>query len=499
MAVRRLRRRVADVNSGSCMARKGSWYLLAFVFVVTGIPSHAAEWEIEPQLRLSETWTDNYGLSTQDPEEEWITEIAPGVRVSGEGRRVDLDLAYRMQSLVHARESERNRINHLLSADGGIELVRERLFFNADATSSIGSGQGGLVSTTSNTIAADQRERVTTWSAGPRFQYRLGSAAALEAELRRQHVDFGSRTEGDSDADVLTAGLTSGPLFTTWGWAIDYTRRDESITRDSTGGGDEFVEETKLERLRSELNLRASAATQLFVAGGTERNEFETAQAGDPVDGDFWEAGFRWSPSRTVSLEAATGERFFGNTARGSLSIRGSALDLQLGYSETVVTTPQLQFERQTVLLVDDDGNPVVGPDGQPATAVITVPAVRDDVIVQERANVRLTWDYSHTTASLSFIATDREFQREGTFEQTRQSNLDIGWARLPRTTVTGGIGFRERESTNRSGVEETTSVRLGAIRRLSTQADAELEMEHVSQARRADSNRITAALNMRF
>ena len=482
--------------------RGGLWRLPLLVLLTAGSPAHGANWEIEPRFSLSQTWTDNFTLADAgaDEDEEWITEVAPGIRLSGEGRRANLDLVYRLQYLAHARESDRDRTNHLLNADGGVELVRERLFFTADATRSIGSGRGGLVGSDSNAIGADQRDTVTTWSAGPRFVYRLGRFAGLEAEYRREEVDFGTRVDGDSETDVARVGLDSGSMFTTWGWAVDYSRRDESRTRDQgVGGDDAFAEDTELEELRGELNVRVGAATQLFVVGGTEDNDFATAQAGDPVDGDFWEAGFRWNPNRRVSLEAAAGNRFFGDTARGSLSVQGSALSLQLGFSETVTTTPQLQFERQQVRLTDADGNPVVGADGQPVTAVIDVPTVDDDVAIEQRANARLRWDHSHTTATINLIATDREFQREGTSEDTRQADVDVGWSRLTRTTITAGFGIQDRTFDRDRDDEEITTVRAGAARELAPNADLDLEFEHITRERSYDVNRVTLGLDMRF
>ncbi|MFW5969004.1 MAG: hypothetical protein ACOCP9_00040, partial [Halofilum sp. (in: g-proteobacteria)] len=238
---------------------------------------------------------------------------------------------------------------------------------------------------------------------------------------------------------------------------------------------------------------------QLFVAGGTERNEFETAEAGDPVDGDFWEAGFRWNPNRLVSLEAAAGERFFGETARGSLSMRGSALSLELGYSEDVVTTPQLQFEQQEALLTDDEGNLVIGPDGEPVTSVIDVPTVRDEVIIQERAFARFGWEHSHTEASLAFSATDRQFQRTGRIEDTRQVDFDLSWSRLTRTTVRAGFGVQERTFDRDLRDQEFTVLRAGAVRELASNADLDLEFEHLTRERAYDVNRVTLGLEMRF
>ena len=150
-------------------------------------------------------------------------------------------------------------------------------------------------------------------------------------------------------------------------------------------------------------------------------------------------------------------------------------------------------------MLTDDEGNLVIGSDGQPVTAVIDVPTVRDDVIIQESARARLRWEHSHTTATLSFIATDREFQREGTSEDTRQADFDVAWSRLTRTTVTAGIGVQDRSFERNQPDEEITTVRAGATRELGSNADLDLEFEHVSRERTYDVNRITLGLDMRF
>lgn len=474
---------------------------LVLLLAVLGIcPSvFASEWDVELGARVSETWTDNVGLAAANPQDEQITEIAPSLRLSGEGRRANLALAYRVQHLVHENDSDLDQTNHELSADGSVELARERLFLDAGATRSLDSGGPAVAAPSSNLFASDQRETVTTWRAGPRLVYQAGRFAAVQAELRREHVDFGSRAEGDSDSDIATLGISSGPLFNRWGWALDYRGREQS--RDREG---EFDEETTFQQLSGELSLRAGAVTDLFVVGGAEDNEFDTAEAGSSTDGDFWELGIRWNPRRTISLEAAAGERFFGDSARASLQLQGSALSLQFDLSKDLVTTPQLQFERSTVLLLDDEGNPVLGPEGEPATAVIDVPTVRDDVMIQERAGIRLSWDRSHTRATLALLATDREFQRGGTSEQAQQADLDASWTRFPRTTISGGLGYREQEFAGDPREDKTTTARFEVSRRLSSDADLEIQLEKLSRDSTAadaeyDSERITVALDMVF
>lgn len=468
------------------------------LLAVTG-PTRAADWSLEPTLRLSETWTDNVDLSEDDPEEEWITEFAPGLRLSGEGRRVQADLAYELQHLVHANDSGRDRTNHRLNGEGSAELVRERLFFDAGASRSRNTG-GPLVAAPSNSVVAQsRRDTITTWQAGPRLQYELGRFARIDAEARREQIDFGSRDRGESTADVASLGVTSGPMFPDWGWALGYNVREEDET-----GEVGLQQDTRLARARAELNWRVGAATQLFAAGGEEDNEFESADEGDPVDGSFWEAGFRWNPSRNVSVEAAAGERFFGDTARASVNVVGRALSLRLNVAEDLVTTPQLQLEQVTALLVDDQGNPVLGPNGQPVTVVVDVPTVVDDVILQRRADLQLAWDYSHTRLSLSLQGTDREFQRLGTSERSNRADLEWQWTRLTRTTITAGVGFIEQEFAETDREDEVRTYRLRAERQLrgETRLTADIEqLERTSTNSNAEyqSLRATVGLNLAF
>ncbi len=206
-----------------------------------------------------------------------------------------------------------------------------------------------------------------------------------------------------------------------------------------------------------------------------------------------------------MSLEVAAGERFFGDTGRASLDLRGSALSLELNVSEELVTTPELQLERSTALLRDEDGNLVIGPGGQPVTVLIDIPTVRDDVILQQRASARLRWDRGHTEITLALLATDREFQRQAITEEERRINLEGTWSRLRVTTLTAVVDLREQDFARLGGREDdtvTTSLEVG--RQLASDADLRLVFEHLTRdstepSAEFDSNRVTLALDVVF
>ncbi len=460
-------------------------------------PLEAGDWEFEPRVGGELSYTDNVTLAAEDEESEFVTVISPGIRVTGEGRRASLDLDYRAEALFHGGESDRNEVIHELGAEGTIELVREQLFLDADATRSEDLVSGEDTVPDSNIFSSGARDSVTTYGIGPRLQYDLGSVARLRARYRREVVDQDD-SRLDTETDTARVALDSGPRFNTWGWSASYERTDEALAR--RGVGDE---DRRFERARGELNVRAGARTELFVAGGTEDNDFDSARF-DEIDGDFWEAGFRWSPRRRVTLEAAVGERFFGDTARVSISAQGSALSASFGYREELVTESSLQFERSSQLVRDADGNIVLGPGGRPLTVVIPVPTLRDEVILERRATGRVAWERGHSRLAFSAVATEREFQASATREETRGVDLRYTWTRLVRTSVTASVGYTEQDFARRDRTDDSRFARLGANRDLGRGLSGSLELE--ANARDStddgadyDALRITAGVEKRF
>lgn len=467
--------------------------------LMLALSAEAGDWDVQPDIRISQTWTDNIDLVAEDPEEEWITEVAPGIRLTGEGRRSSAVLGYRLLRLFHVNDSDRDRVNHRVAGQGSVEVARERLFLDADVTrrERLSGPDAGVADTV--VFRDDERETVTTLGGGPRVQHDLSRFARFDAAYRRERIDFGGDERDVSDIDRYTAGLSSGPQFSRWGWALAYSRRDES--RDQAGRD---LQEIRFEDVRGEINLRAGPATQLFAAGGYEDNEFTTAAGRETFDGSFWETGARWRPRRNVAVEAAVGERFFGETARASVTARGPALRVDLDYAEDLVTTPGLEFERTTVLFRDADGNIILDPDGTPVSGVVDVPTLRDDVMRQRRLSTRLGWERAHSDVALRLMTTEREFLLEGLTEDRQQADLDWRWTRLPRTTIRSGIGTSRQEFARSDRVDDVHTLRWRASRDLGRDADVALDLRHVRRDSNVDaadfrSNRVTLTLQKRF
>ncbi len=488
------------------MASGFRWRQIAVVVVAPALGASSAlagDWEVEPRIRDELSYTDNVTLAQDDEESELVNTVTPGLRVTGEGRRASLELDYQAEALFHANDSERNEIIHELGADGSIELMREQLFFDANASRSEDVVAAGESVPDSNVFDTGARDSVTTYGLGPRLEYELGTFAGLRASYRRQGVHQ-DESDLDTETDTIEARLASGPRFRTWGWSVRFEREDESSEREQGGSarglGDD---DRRFQRVRGELTVGAGRRTELFAAAGNEDNEFQSAQF-DEIDGDFWEAGFRWNPRRRVSVEAAIGERFFGDTARASISAQGQALSVRLSYQEELTTESSLRIERSEQLVRDPDGNIILGPEGEPVTTAVPVPTLRDETILEERASARVAWQRGHSAVAFNVVATEREFQESGFTEGSEGVDVSYTWTRLVRTVVSASVGFTEQDLGRVDRSEEFLTVRLGATRDLGSELTASMSLE-ASQRDTTnggtdyDATRISAALEKRF
>ena len=95
--------------------------------------SSASEWRVLPRLNLIETYSDNVTLRAGNPSDDFITQINPGVSLRGLASRYKVDATYVMNNLLYAQNSNFNRIQNQLNANGTGELVKDLFFVDGRA------------------------------------------------------------------------------------------------------------------------------------------------------------------------------------------------------------------------------------------------------------------------------------------------------------------------------------------------------------------------------
>jgi uncharacterized protein (PEP-CTERM system associated) len=267
-------------------------------------------WSIVPGVSIKETFTDNANISGTNKESDWITEIAPGVRINGQTARVKLFADYRFRNLVYASGSRSNQVQHSLSSYGKLEALDDLLFVDVNGSisrqqiSAFGSQSAANYSVNSNSTE-NRTFRVSPYVKG-RF------AGLANYELR--YSDTRSRSDSAGASEVNSAvwsGRVSGSTpFAALGWSIDADdQRNEYVDRRTNNS----------EHWRGMLTYRILPQFSLSASAGQERNDYLTAEMTAYSTHGF---GFDWRPTERTQVSAFKEKRFFGDGHTVTLSHR---------------------------------------------------------------------------------------------------------------------------------------------------------------------------------
>ena len=322
--------------------------------------TQAVEWQVEPSVTASLVYSDNIDRDTRE-RDDVITEVAPGVRIRGEGHRLNLDLNYNLQTLTYADNTDRNNINHRLRAGADSELIRDHFFIDGFASLDQELVDRRDSASSDNISGSDNLRDVQTYSINPRWEQRLGNVA--NATVRYGHDQIkseGSRT--DSETNRIAATVTQGTGFSSLFFNFDY-RNDQTDFSDGSNG----FNDTRI--INGLVGYQLSRQFSVFVRGSDQEYEFSgTRGANQPddkqygiggtwqpnprfsltvvanrreqqtsdQDRDFRTAALSWAPSSRTSLQFDYGNSFFGETYTFNFTHRSRHTQWFASYNEGV-------------------------------------------------------------------------------------------------------------------------------------------------------------------
>lgn len=505
--------------------------LLSAIFsAVTAIlltPSHglAAEWQFTPTLDLKETYSDNIRLAPSGSEKsDFVTQINPGIALTGTGPRLKVNARYGMQNLVYADEGNRNTTRHNLNARANAELLDD--FFYLDANGSVSQQNISAFGAQSadNANVTDNLTETRTYSLSPYLRHRFGSLASSELRYTHDSVDAGTGGLLTSQADRILFNLNSGTAFKTLGWGLNYNKQEIDYS-------DRTID---LETYSGSLRYVISPRLSLNATSGHEKNNY--LSIGGAPEGPFWSAGFTWTPAERTNITASAGKRFFGSTYAFKANHRTRKTAWSLSYSEDITTTRD-QFLLPATIDTADFLN-------QLWTSSIPDPAMRQQIVdafirdaklpaslsdsinyftnryfLQKRLQASVALNGIKNTLVLSTFNTLREAQSAQEIDstllgsnslslndETRQTgaNLLWNWRITPRTSSNMNVGYAKTISLSTDREENTKSIRFGLTRQFQPKLNGSLDFRHIQRDSNLSGsdyreNAITASLNMRF
>ena len=497
--------------------------------------SAAVDWKITPTLNLLETYTDNVTLATRGNEiSDFITQINPGISLTGTGARLKVNANYTMQNLFYANQSNQNTIMHQLNAGAKATLIKNLFFL--DSTANISQQNISLLGplTTNNENITNNRATVKTYSISPYVLHNFSNFATTQARYTHNAV-YTDATGGlpGSKSDSILLSLTSGSAFHTLVWGLNYNKQKIGGLGTSIGGLGTSVEN---EQYTGSLRYRVSSKFSLTGTSGYQKFSY-TSITGQSA-GSFWTAGFVWTPSVRTNITANTGKAFFGTTYTLMASHRTRRSTWSLNYNQSITTTRDQFLNPATIntasflnqLWTSNIPDPVmrqqtvdafIRNNGLSASIFDPINVLTNQFFLQKSLLATVALSGAKNTLVFSMFHMLREAQTPGdansalfgTNNFALNSNVkEIGGNALwsykisPRTSANIGAVYIKSNILDTGQEDETKTFTAGLTKLIRPKLNGAVNFRHVERTSNSNQNgteyrenAITATLSMRF
>ncbi len=464
--------------------------LLVLLSLLVSIQAKAASWKLSPSLELSETYTDNIALQSAGEEEsDFVTQLNPAFSLTGEGRRLDLSLYYRLQNLFYANFNDFNTSNHQMVGQLGSELVKNMLFFDGGASyKQVLIDPEGDIGQGNISIRGDQQNIATT-SLSPYIKRRLGGWSLAELRYSRETVRYIDGQQNDSISNAISGQLADAKPLDRWSWSIGFSsRKVKYVTGVRPGETWQYIDSTLAYHLSRKIDINGAV--------GYENNEYQRGIGVAVPKGGYWSVGFAWRPTPRTDVILSRGERYFGPVWKLDLTHRGRRSLVNGGYFHDLSSRQQALLE---VPLFDSEGNPIIDPTTS-EQVIGRIPV--NEVYLRQRAYLRLEYRTLKAEASFDVYRELRDYQDSGREEDVNGASLAWIWrfSRKMSLTVNTRVAFLDvidEYSDDLAASRITLERRLGRI--LNASVDARRTKRVRTNANNYTENLLTAQVTLRW
>ena len=260
-------------------------------------------WVIKPRVSLRETWTDNANVnrSSSSSQNEFITEVAPGIRIDARTARLKAYLDYSLRGQFYASESDNNRSQNSLNTFGTFEAVDNWLFLDFNALIAQQTISAFGTQSTSNTMINNNSTETASYSLSPYIRGQLAGSVEYSLRYRLTTTKSDSGAVSDIDFSQWNGQLRGSTPFRNLRWSIDGNQQNASYSRGR---------ETDAALIRTILTYSISPQLRVSLSGGWESNNYASL---DQETYRTYGYGFDWNPTERTKLSAFKEHRFFGD------------------------------------------------------------------------------------------------------------------------------------------------------------------------------------------
>lgn len=296
----------------------------------------AETWQYTPDIRVALTKTDNVKMAPKGKEAGDIAlEVVPGINYSRKDGRVDINVNYSLDHVVHFENDGGNRNVHALSSSAKLEPI-DRLFF-IDGTAQISQQNISALSvqSTSNINTNPNRANVFNFSLSPYYKTVIGQGNEFELRYRINDTY--------TDSELLNSGSISRAVIASLrgrglqsSWAISAQRYESAAT------GDVRTKSVSGKNVTVNESIQGSGSwfsdPQLVFNGNVGYEHLANYTTGVPFALTYgW--GIGWRPNNLTEVNFSVGRKATGQNYNFGLSHKTAWTAWNVSWSRDVTST----------------------------------------------------------------------------------------------------------------------------------------------------------------
>ena len=458
------------------MAEKISKSQLKFqIFAVAGlflsVSASAGEWQFDPSLGLTETYTNNIDLNQLDKQSSLVSQFIIGADANYSSRKLQFSFAGTETLAGYSHDSELNDDYQTLNANASYSLWQNKL--QVIAGSSITNvSQNDAGNSLADLVSGDTVQR-RNHSAGLQFNT-ANSDYYLSSSLIYSLVETEDNI-GESNGYTALINSVNGNAARYVFWQVT-----GSFANQENNGftSENYQIETKLGAITPyKLNpfIRVYNERVTGTAAGSNPDAIPSWGPGfryqaakhliidvsynyirdnSEASDDYLAADIDWQPSSRTSLKAGYSKRFFGDSYELDFSHRTRRLTNTISYHETIEV-----FDRNDFQQVNNN-----------IWCPITASGIDDCLPLGETP--------SDTTGFISLPVSSLEPVEDNEFSLNKR----LAWTStlaLARTTFTLNLSNRDRESLSTGIIDNYLDARFTVTRRMSARSDITVYIDY--------------------
>lgn len=280
------------------------FWILAWALPATAFA--ASDWKVTSGLSLSERYTDNVSLAASGGQSAFITQVAPRIGISRQGKRGNVNLAYSLTDLLY--DSGQNTLSHDLNANMQVEPVAGVFKLNGNAR--VGQQYASQFAPVSQDTYHTVANRVETRSVSltPSLHNELFDRNLItDASLGLNYASANSNALSNSTSNTLNFSLSNGPRPERFTYGAKYSR---------SSGNSNGVTASTFENESYNIGYAIFNRTRIFLNGGRYSTQGVSSLQG--LGSSYTTVGVNWAPVNYFSLTGTAGQS--GNSTSYSLS-----------------------------------------------------------------------------------------------------------------------------------------------------------------------------------